>query len=62
MTGRPVWELENYPQHTQFGDPPGGVIIPGGLPQVVSVDPNDPDNLPNLALLDLHAAKIFRLE
>ncbi len=61
MTGRPVWELENYPQHTQFGDPPGGVIIPNGLPQVVSVDPNDPDNLPNLALLDLHAAKIFRL-
>ena len=61
MTGRPVWELENYPQHTQFGDPPGGVIIPAGLPQVVSVDPNDPDNLPNLALLDLHAAKIFRL-
>ncbi len=61
MTGRPVWELENYPQHTQFGDPPGGVIIPGGLPQVVSVDPNDPDNLPNLTLLDLHAAKIFRL-
>jgi hypothetical protein len=61
MTGRPVWRLDNYPQHTQFGDPPGGIIIPGGLPQVVSVDVNEPDNLPNLTLFDLHAAKIFRL-
>ena len=42
MTGRPMWMLDNYPQHTQFGDPPGGVIDPGGLNQVVSVDPNSP--------------------
>ena len=28
--GRPLWQLETYPQHTQFGDPPGGVIDPGG--------------------------------
>jgi outer membrane receptor protein involved in Fe transport len=61
MTGRPVWRLDNYPQHTQFGDPPGGIIIPGGLPQVVSVDVNEPDTLPNLTLFDIHAAKIFRL-
>jgi hypothetical protein len=61
MTGRPVWRLDNYPQHTQFGDPPGGIIIPGGLPQVVSVDVNEPDNLPNLTLFDIHAAKIIRL-
>ena len=53
-TGRPMWKLENYPQHTQCGDPPGGVIDPGGLNQVVSVDPNEPDYLPSLSLLDLH--------
>ena len=59
-TGRPVWRLENYPQLTENGGPPGGVIIPGGLPQVVSVDPNDPDHLPNLTILDLHAEKQFK--
>jgi len=60
-TGRPVWKLEGYPEHTQFGDPPGGVINPGGLPQIVAVDPNNPDYLPNLTLLDLHAEKPFKL-
>ncbi len=60
-TGRPVWRLEGYPEHTQFGDPPGGVINPGGLPQIVAVDPNDPDYLPNLTLLDLHAEKPIKL-
>jgi outer membrane receptor protein involved in Fe transport len=60
-TGRPVWKLEGYPQHTQFGDPPGGVIDPGGLPQVVAVDPNTPDYLPNLTLLDLHLEKSIKL-
>jgi hypothetical protein len=60
-TGRPVWQLEGYPQHTQFADPPGGVIDPGGLPQVVSVDPNEPDYLPDLTMLDLHAEKAFKL-
>src|SRR5262249_53760279 len=33
-TGRPMWMLNTYPQHTPFGDPPGGVIDPGGLGQV----------------------------
>jgi hypothetical protein len=61
MTGRPMWMLDNYPQHTQWGDPPGGVIDPSGLNQVVAVDPNNPDHLPNLSLLDLHAEKDFRL-
>jgi hypothetical protein len=61
MTGRPMWMLDNYPQHTQFGNPPGGVIDPGGLNQVVAVDPNDPDYLPALSLLDLHAEKAFKL-
>ncbi len=61
MTGRPMWMLEGYPQHTQFGDPPGGVIDPGGLSQIVAVDPNSPDHLPNLSLLDLHLEKAIKL-
>jgi hypothetical protein len=61
MTGRPMWKLDSYPQHTQWGNPPGGVIDPGGLNQVVSVDPNNPDYLPSLTLLDLHAEKAFKL-
>ena len=52
--------LDNYPQHTQFGDPPGGVIDPEGLSQVVAIDPNSPDHLPDLTLLDLHAEKQFK--
>ena len=41
-SGRGLWQLESYPQHTQFGDPPGGVIDPGGPPQIVAVDPKTP--------------------
>lgn len=61
MTGRPVWRLEGYPLHTQFGDPPGGVIIPAEPAQIVAVDPNNPDYLPKLTLLDLHLEKAFKL-
>jgi hypothetical protein len=60
-TGRAVWLLEDYPVHSQFAAPPGGVIDPGGLPQVVAVDPNDPDYLPNQHLLDLHFERAFGL-
>jgi hypothetical protein len=60
-TGRPMWRLESYPVRTQFGDPSGGAINPGGSPQIVAVDPNTPDYLPNLTLLDLHAEKAFKL-
>jgi hypothetical protein len=60
-TGRPMWKLEGYPEHTQWADPPGGVINPGGLPQIVAVDPNNPDHLPTLSLLDLHAEKSIKL-
>ncbi len=37
------------------------MIDPGGLPQVVAVDPNNPDYLPNLTLLDLHLEKSIKL-
>jgi outer membrane receptor protein involved in Fe transport len=58
-TGRAVWRLENYPVLTENGGPATGVVNPGGLPQLVSVDPNDPDHLPKLALVDLHAERAF---
>jgi hypothetical protein len=61
QTGRPMWMLDNYPQHTQYGSPPGGVIDPGGLNQVVAYDPNSPDYLPSLSLLDLHAEKDIKV-
>jgi hypothetical protein len=58
-SGRAVWRLEDYPVHTQFGRPPGSVIIPGGLPQIVGIDPNDPDYLPQQHLFDLHVERAF---
>jgi hypothetical protein len=60
-TGRAMWKLDDYPVHTQFGNPPGGVIIPGGLAQIVGVDPNDPTYLPHQHLLDLHLERAFKV-
>jgi len=60
-TGRPMWRLEDYPARTQFADPAGAVINPDGSPQIVAVDANDPDYLPNLTLLDLHVEKPLKL-
>jgi hypothetical protein len=56
-----MWLTESYPQHTPFGDPPGGVIDPGGIDRIVAVDPNHPDYLPTEALLDLHVERAFKL-
>jgi hypothetical protein len=58
-SGRAMWLQEDYPLHTEFAAPPGGVIIPGGLPQIVGVDPTDPDYLPNQQLFDLHVERAF---
>jgi hypothetical protein len=60
QSGRPVWQLENYPQHTEFGDPPGGVIDTGGLDQLVGV--SSPAYLPKRTLLDLHFDKVFKIQ
>ena len=60
-TGKPLWRLENYPELTENGGPADGVINPGGLPQIVSIDPNNPAHLPTLTLVDLHAEKAFKL-
>ncbi len=59
-TGRPIWMIDGYPQHTQYADPPGGVID-NGNGQIVSPNGNNPDYLPNLTLLDLHAEKAIKL-
>ena len=40
-SGRPFWQQESYPQLTQFGGPDNGVVDPGGLPQIVAVDPKN---------------------
>jgi hypothetical protein len=61
-SGRPLWQLETYPQLTQynFDDAPvGGVIDPGGTGQIVGVA--DPSYLPTQTLLDLHLDKMFKL-
>jgi len=58
QSGRPLWQLEEYPQHTEFGDPPGGVIDTGGS-QLVAV--SSPTYLPKRSLLDLHLDKVFKL-
>jgi hypothetical protein len=58
-SGRPIWRIQDYPLHTQWATPPGGVINPGGLAQIVSVDPNEPDHLPQQHLFDLHVERAF---
>ena len=37
------------------------MIDPGGSRQIVAPNPNNPDYLPTLALLDLHAEKAIKL-
>jgi hypothetical protein len=60
-SGRAAWRLDDYPVHSEFGSPPGGVIDPGGLPQIVGVDPNDPDYLPHQHILDMHLERAFKV-
>ncbi len=59
-TGRPVWTLEEIPIHSEWADPPGGVIS-GGTGSIVSGDPTKPDYLPTQTLLDLRAEKTFKI-
>lgn len=60
-TGRPMWRLQNYDTHGQFGGPEGSPIIPGGLPQIVSGDPNEPTYLPRQTLVDVHLEKAIKI-
>jgi len=57
-TGRPLWRLEGYAVHSQWGNPPGSVISQG-LNQIVST--TTPTWLPTMAILDLRAEKAFKL-
>jgi len=59
-SGRPVWPLDGFPQHSPWADPPGGVIISGGN-RVVSIDPKDPWYLPSETILDLRLDRAFRI-
>ena len=56
-TGKPMWKLENYPQHNQSSDPPGGVIDGGSR----IVGSETPTYLPSQHLLDLHMEKAFKV-
>jgi hypothetical protein len=60
-TGRAMWLIENYPVHTPWASPEGGVIDPQGPSQITGVNPNNPDYLPNQHLFDLHLARAFKL-
>jgi hypothetical protein len=59
-TGRPIWTLEEIPVHSEWSNPPGGVIG-GGIGSIVASDPNKPKYLPTQTLLDLRAEKLFKL-
>lgn len=58
-TGRPLWELENYPVRSQWGGIAGSVITAGGLNRIVS--DTEPVYLPNLAIFDLRLEKAFQI-
>jgi hypothetical protein len=59
-SGRPVWQLQEIPVHSQWSNPPGGVIG-GGIGSIVAQDPTKPDYLPTQTILDLRAEKTFKL-
>jgi hypothetical protein len=58
-TGRPLWKLENYAVHSQWGYPEGSVIS-GGLNRIVSsTEPTE--YLPSLAIFDLRLERAFKI-
>lgn len=57
-TGRPLWKLENYAVHSQYGFPEGSVIS-GGLNRIVGS--TTPTYLPYLAILDFRLEKAIQL-
>ncbi|HSA94687.1 MAG TPA: TonB-dependent receptor [Acidobacteriota bacterium] len=58
-TGRPLWRLETYPVHSQWGNPAGGIIQAGGGSVVANVDPV---YLPSLAIFDFRAEKAIPIK
>jgi hypothetical protein len=57
-TGRPIWKLENYAVHSQYGYPAGSVIS-GGLNRIVAV--TTPTYMPNFAIFDVRLEKAVQL-
>jgi hypothetical protein len=57
-TGRPLWRLEPYPVHSQWGNPPGSIIQVGGGRIVSSTTPV---YMPSLAILDFRAEKAIQI-
>lgn len=57
-TGRPLWKLENYAVHSQWGYPEGSVIS-GGLNRIVGS--TEPTYLPTLAVFDVRVEKAFKI-
>jgi outer membrane receptor protein involved in Fe transport len=57
-TGRPVWQLEGIPQHSQWGNPEGGVID-GGVGTIVSSQ--TPFYMPTQSILDYRVEKAIPL-
>jgi hypothetical protein len=51
--------LESYPQHTQWADPPSGILDAGGVGRIVA--DSDPEYLPTQGILDLRLARTFKL-
>jgi hypothetical protein len=56
-TGRPLWRLESYPGHTQWGGPENSIIGVGGGR---IVDSTTPYILPSLSIFDVRAEKAIR--
>ena len=58
-TGRPLWKLENYAVHSQWGYPEGSVIS-GGLNRIVgTTEPTE--YLPALAIFDFRLERAFKI-
>ncbi len=57
-TGRPLWQLYNYPVRSQWGGIEGS-IISGGLNRVVGS--TEPTYLPTLTVFDFRVEKAFRI-
>ena len=58
-TGRPLWKLENYAVHSQWGYPEGSVIS-GGLNRIVSTK-EPTEYMPSLAIFDLRVERAFNI-
>ncbi len=59
-SGRPLWPLEGYPVHTQWGYPPGSVINTGDN-FIVAINPKEPWYLPSETVLDLRLDKSIKV-